>query len=256
MNDHVCHAPFYTRRSMRVKSLHTQPEQATLYLMSKTIAYTRTSTDDQANGLDVQRAEIAQWAAARGLVVETWFVDEGVSGTAPLDKRPALMAALGSLRRGDVLVIQKRDRLARDVTNAVLIEREVGRAKASLACAHGGDGKDPTSTLVRQVLDAVGQFEVEMIRARTKAALAAKSARGEALGEVPFGSRRDGIMLTADEVEAEVVHHVRALRSTGETLASIVSKLDALGCKSRAGKPLAITQVARILKRTAVAHAS
>ncbi len=246
----------YNGRTVLVRRpLRYRLSWATLYPMSKTIAYLRVSTDDQSNGLDVQRAEVERWAAARGVEVAAWFVDQGVSGTAPLDKRPQLMAALDALAKGDVLVIQKRDRLARDVTNAVLIEREIGKAKAKLACAHGGDGDDPAAALLRNVLDAVAQFEVEMIKARTKAALAAKKARGEVVGEVPFGFRRDGAMLVEDESESSVVVTVRTLRAEGASLRGIVKKLNDLGLKSRAGKPFALTQVANIVKREEVACA-
>ena len=96
---------------------------------------------------------------------------------------------------------------------------------------------------------AHGHSGLRHVRDLTKAALAAKAARGEALGEVPFGYRRVGIMRVEDAGEAVVVRTVRALRAEGVSLRAIVAKLEELGHKSRAGKPLAITQVARIVRR-------
>lgn len=91
------------------------------------------------------------------------------------------------------------------------------------------------------------------ITALTRAALAAKKARGERTGEVPFGSRvaADGRTLEADAGEAAVVDAVRELRAAGRTLRAVVTELDRRGFRSRAGKPLTLTQVARILKPVA-----
>jgi hypothetical protein len=62
------------------------------------VAYLRVSTDDQALGPEAQRAAIEAWAAARGVAVVAWFCDQGVSGAAAIDKRPALLDALAALR--------------------------------------------------------------------------------------------------------------------------------------------------------------
>ena len=79
--------------------------------MSASIAYLRVSTDEQANsglGLDAQLDAII---AAVGQP-DAIYRDEGYSGSDP--KRPALMDAIDALSAGDVLVVAKRDRLARD----------------------------------------------------------------------------------------------------------------------------------------------
>ena len=87
-----------------------------------------------------------------------------------------------------------------------------------------------------------------LIRARTKAALSAKRAKGERTGSVPFGYRvTDGGKLEPDAGEQAVIKAVADFRAAGLTLRAIVSELDRAGLTSRAGKPLQLTQVARIL---------
>lgn len=218
----------------------------------KVVAYLRVSTQEQSNGLEVQRAEIERWAAARGLVVseDNWFTDR-ISGTTSIEERPELLKALATLKRGDVLVVQKRDRLARDTSVAVFIERAVKGSKATLACAQGGDGDDPSAALLRHVLDGVSAFEVAMIRARTKAALASKKARGECVGTVPYGFRREGAMLVEDEAEQAVLACVRGFRDAGLSERAIVAELAAAGHLSRSGKPFAKTQVHRMVSEAA-----
>lgn len=212
----------------------------------KVIAYLRVSTDEQANGLDAQRSEVERWARARGVTVAAWFVDRGVSGGASLEKRPALLDALGVLSKGDVLVVQKRDRLARDVGNAILVEGIVAKAKAALVSAHGEgseDAEDPMAFAFRRMADVFAQVERMQIKARTKAALASKKARGECVGTVPYGFRREGAMLVEDEHEQAVLACVRGFRAAGLSIRGIVAELQAAGHLARTGKPFGVAQV-------------
>src|SRR5688572_24763258 len=89
------------------------------------VGYLRVSTEDQSLGLDAQREALTRWCAANGATLVAVHVDQGVSGGAPLEERPALLAALDELRvRGaGVLLVAKRDRLARDTLVAGMVER-------------------------------------------------------------------------------------------------------------------------------------
>ena len=96
------------------------------------VGYLRVSTEDQHLGPEAQRAAVLAWAGRNGARVVAWHTDHGVSGAAPLAQRPALLAAVAALAAGEAaaLVVAKRDRLARDVVEATLIEREVARILA------------------------------------------------------------------------------------------------------------------------------
>jgi DNA invertase Pin-like site-specific DNA recombinase len=188
--------------------------------------------------------------------VAAWHVDRGVSGGADIGERPALVAALGELRAAGagVLLVAKRDRLARDVYVAGAIERAVEQSGARVACADGtANGDTPADAFMRSILDAAAAYERALIRARTKAALATKRAKGERAGAVPYGYRlaADGVRLEDDPAEQAVLAAVRDLRDAGLSHREIVRELAALGLASRSGRPLAQTQVARMLARRA-----
>ncbi|MGH9601658.1 MAG: recombinase family protein, partial [Terriglobales bacterium] len=70
--------------------------------------------------------------ANRGAALAEVFTDEGVSGGVSLDQRPGLLAALVALKDHDasVLLVAKRDRLARDVLVAAMVERLAERTGA------------------------------------------------------------------------------------------------------------------------------
>jgi DNA invertase Pin-like site-specific DNA recombinase len=215
------------------------------------IAYVRVSTEDQRLGPEAQRAAIERWAAREGVTVVAWHVDQGVSGAAPIDERPALMAALADVaaHHAGVLVVAKRDRLARDVYAAAILERMVDRAHARIvsAAGEGSDATDPAGMLMRRMVDAFAEYERAMIRSRTKAALQAKRARGERTGGVRFGYDVDAAgKLVPNAREQAIVARVRELRASGRPLRGIVADLEREGVVGRTGRPLALRQVAVI----------
>ena len=93
-------------------SKHTSPGNPRV-----AIAYLRASKDEQRLSPEAQRAGIEAWAERESICVTAWCVDQGVRSVSPVARRPALRAALVALRRhrAGVLVVAKRDRVARDV---------------------------------------------------------------------------------------------------------------------------------------------
>jgi DNA invertase Pin-like site-specific DNA recombinase len=223
---------------------------------SLAVAYIRVSTEDQNLGPEAQRAAIEAWAARQGVQVTSWHVDKGVSGGADIGDRPALVAALGELRaaRAGVLVVAKRDRLARDVYIAGAIERAAEQSGARVVCADGtANGDTPADAFMRSILDAAAAYERALIRARTKAALGAKKARGERAGTVAYGYRlaADGVRVEANEAEQGVLAIVHELRASGMSHRGIVAALASRGLVSRSGGAFSKTQVTRMLAKDA-----
>lgn len=148
----------------------------------------------------------------------------------------------------------KRDRVARDVVIAAMVERAATAAGARLVSADGtGNGDSPADAFMRTVIDGAAAYERGLIRARTTAALAAKAARGERTGEIPYGFRlaADGVRIEADDAEQAVLAAVHELRAAGLSHRAIVRALTDRGLASRAGRPFGQTQVARMLARMA-----
>ena len=201
-------------------------------------AYLRVSTEEQVRsglGLDAQLDAILSGVGTPATI----FRDDGYSGSD--FKRPGLLEALDTLQEGDVLVVAKRDRLARDVYLSAWIEKEVKKRGARIvsAAGEGTDNDDPASVLMRTIVDAFAEYERNLIRARTSAALEQKRKRGEKTGgEVPFGWQLadDGVHLVLDESEQKVLELVRQLREEGESLRSIAEELERRGVVSRRGK--------------------
>jgi DNA invertase Pin-like site-specific DNA recombinase len=205
------------------------------------IGYVRVSTDGQAEsgaGLAAQRAAIEAFAKRAGLTITAWHEDAGVSGAASIESRPGLMAALAQLRRGAVLLVAKRDRIARDTLTALTIERTVARLKASIMSADGvGNGDDAADAFMRSIMDAAAAFERGLIRQRTRAALGAKRRAGERTGEVPFGwTLGDDGRLVENAAEQKVLANIRDCRAAGMSLRQIASILTTANVPTKKGR--------------------
>ena len=221
----------------------------------RAVAYLRVSTDEQHLGPEAQRAALVAWAAREGVTIVAWHVDQGVSGAAAIADRPGLLAAVADLREhgAGVLAVAKRDRLARDVMAAAMVERLAADAGARIlsAAGEGTESDDPAAVLMRRMVDAFAEYERALIAARTRAALAVKRARGEATSHAPFGYRAVDGRLVADEGEQAVIARIREARSRGLTVRAIAAELAAAGVVSRKGAALHFTTVADLLSRAA-----
>ena len=208
-----------------------------------TYGYIRVSTDDQALGQEAQRTAIL--AKYPDAIIEA---DQGIGGADPV--RPAFAKITERLRKGDTVVVLRRDRLGRDYILAGLMTREVERSGARLVSLDGQTSypNDPTSVLLRVILDGVAEFERAMIRARTRAALTAKKAQGKRIGAVPFGfDLGEGGMLVPNHAEQEAIAAAKRMHKRGKSLRKIAAALGKQGITNKAGKPLAAQSVKQML---------
>src|SRR5664280_125374 len=187
--------------------------------MSRTIAYLRCSTEEQADGragLEAQRAAILAEAKRRGWdeADVSYVEDAGFSGK-NLD-RPGIEAALDALRhrRADTLVVSKLDRLSRSLVDfAGLMDRASREHWALIALDLNVDTSTPAGEAMAAMLATFAQFERRLIGERTKSALAVKKAAGVRLGRPRL-------------IPEDVVARIVAERSSGATLRAIAEGLN------------------------------
>jgi DNA invertase Pin-like site-specific DNA recombinase len=208
-----------------------------------TYAYLRVSTSDQAERMGLTAQEDA--CRKVGTLTQV-FRDEGVSGATPLHKRPGLLAAISTLRKDDILVVAKRDRLGRDTIIVAMVEAAVSRKGARIVSAAGeGNGDTPSDQLMRRLVDAFAEYERAIIRARTSDALASKRRRGERTGHIPFGYKlaRDGTHLEPSSHEQKLLKRIRAMRKADLSWRDIAK---AIGSHPRTGRPWDHSQLLRL----------
>lgn len=199
----------------------------------KYVIYLRVSTDQQTEsglGLEAQREICQKYIKENGNHEFQEFVDDGYSGALSIEKRPNLLRAIDSLCEGDFIIVAKRDRLGRDIIVNAMIESAIARKKAKLVSASGDFKSDdePTSILVRRMMDAFSEYERLIIGERTRAALQAKKNRNERVGYIPYGFKlsEDGIHLETDKDEQYNLKLMRQMRIEGKTLREIATEMN------------------------------
>jgi DNA invertase Pin-like site-specific DNA recombinase len=128
-----------------------------------------------------------------------------------------------------------------------MIERAVAQSGARVLSADGaGDIAGPEGEMFRGIIDVFAQYERAVIRARTRATLASKKARGERVGRPRFGYVVAEGALASMPGRLSAVDAARALRAEGLSLRVIVTRLDAEWFRSSTGKALRLPQIVRI----------
>ena len=95
------------------------------------------------------------------------------------------------LRPGDVLVVAKLDRLARSVADLVTIMVRLKASGAALKVLDSPiDMASPSGELILHVLDAVAQFERQLMLERQREGIAAAKAEGKYKGRTPTVRRQ------------------------------------------------------------------
>ena len=218
--------------------------------MASAIGYIRVSTTMQATdgvSLDAQRAKIEAWSTLNDYDLKAIHVDAGISGK-KMKNRPGLQAALDSCEKGDALVVYSLTRLSRSVRDTMDISDHLSKIGADLvSLSEKIDTTSAAGKMVFRMLSVMAQFESDQISERVKFGMDYKKSQGGSMGTADFGYRvgSDG-KLVIDEAEQIIITTIKEYRESGLSLRKIVSRLEEMGHVSRSGKPLGITQVARI----------
>lgn len=217
------------------------------------IAYFRVSTQQQGRsglGIEAQQAAVARFCEAEGYELGGSYTEvETGKGSDALDRRPELSAALAAARKGKCpVIVAKLCRLSRDVhfITGLMVQR------VPFIVTELGADADP---FMLHIYAALAEKERALISARTKAALAAKKARGERWVSNPHlaedsAAGRAKRTAQADQFAANVMPVIEAIRAAGvATLKEIAEALNARGVRTVRGGQWEATQVKRILAR-------
>jgi len=146
--------------------------------MAITIGYARCSTDKQ--DLAAQKTALDKL----GVAPERIYTDHGMAGTNRV--RPGLDQALAAVRSGDTLMVPKLDRLARSVPDArAIADALISRGVKLALGASVYDPADPMGKMFFNILATFAEFEVDLIRMRTREGMALARAKGKLRGKQP-----------------------------------------------------------------------
>ena len=139
------------------------------------IGYARVSTGEQDTA--------AQSAALKAAGCEVIFSEKASGGRWD---RPELHKLLRELRKGDVLLVWKLDRLSRSLRDVLTIMERVQERKAGFrSLTEAVDTTTPAGRMMMQMVGAFAEFERAMLKERTKAGLDAARKEGRIGGRPP-----------------------------------------------------------------------
>jgi len=217
-------------------------------MTTKCFAYCRVSGASQVggDGFERQGISILKHAEANGLEVVAWFEEGGVSGKTEWESRPAWVKMMESLNGVRTIIIERLDRLARDLMVQEHILADLKRRDITLISAAEPDlgSEDPTRVLLRQIMGAVGQYDRTMIVLKLRGARERKKRdTGRCEGRKPFGYYPG---------EQHALKRIAELAAKPVSKAQITRTLNEEGIPTRDGNQWKTMVVGRIVDRLEV----
>ena len=132
------------------------------------LGYARVSTNEQDTA--------AQVSALKSAGCEKIFLEKASGGRWD---RPELHRLLDQLRKGDILVCWRLDRISRSVRDILMIMERIKEAEAGFkSLTEAIDTTTVSGTMMMQLIAVFAQFERSVLAERTKAGLDAARKRG------------------------------------------------------------------------------
>lgn len=220
------------------------------------IIYLRRSKNKQEITIDSQLKEITD----NGYTPDKVFKDT-ISGSSEVHKRIGLVQSLNEISKGDKFIVYSYDRLSRDVLIFGFIEKEILKLGGELISIRedGFNGNSPTQILMRQISNVFSQYELNLIKMRTKLSLESKRSNGEKLGGTrPYGFNVEpdeitGIkMLKPNEDEQRTLKSMKRWRKKGITYREITERLNKKEIPSTTGNTWSLRCVQHILNKKSI----
>ncbi|MBV2184661.1 MAG: recombinase family protein [Rhizobium sp.] len=148
------------------------------------VGYARTSTAEQAAGLEAQKRDLGATGCTKLFVEQVSSVGE----------RQQLKSALDFVREGDTLVVTRLDRLARSTSHLLSLVEDLDRKGVALRILDFGGGevdtRSPSGRMLLTVFAAMAQFEREVMLQRQREGIEAAKAAGKYKGRSPTARRK------------------------------------------------------------------
>jgi len=184
--------------------------------MSRVFAYCRVSTTEQTTDNQVQEI-----ASAGYQLTPQRTITETVSGSVAATEREGWGRLVNKLEAGDVLIVTKLDRLGRNAMDVrATVEGLTGMGVRVHCLALGGmDLTSAAGKMTMGVINAMAEFERDLLIERTQAGLIRAKAEGKTLGRPhSLGSEKAAVVLQRLEAGEAVAAIARELGTSRQTI--------------------------------------
>ncbi|WP_304341033.1 recombinase family protein [Metaclostridioides mangenotii] len=232
-------------------------------MMSKNVAiYCRVSTVEQADegySIDEQRRRGEEYCNSNGYNVYNIYEDRGISGK-NISGRPGVKRLIEDAKdkKFDLLIVWKLNRLSRDLSDILTIEKLLTKYKIAFrSLTEGFETETNSGKLQLSIMGAIAEFERGTISENVKMGMIARAKEGRWNGgsvlgydvkELPNeGNKRKNTALFINEEEANTVRRIFELYSKGNGYKAIVNSINKDGYITKRGNHFAVSTVRDIL---------
>ncbi len=193
--------------------------------------YVRVSTEKQEESgisMEAQESAVRRFCEHKGWEVGEMILDPAVSAKSIKTRPEASRAIQTACNSKGPLVVYALSRLVRNIVEAVNVEAELRKARASLASVTQPVDTSTASGWLGFICNCmVDEYELRIVGERTRFALNHKKSKGERVGRYPpWGYSFDsGNMLIPDTTERGFIQMVKEASSVGMKLSKIAKML-------------------------------
>ena len=191
-------------------------------------AYVRVSKDIQVErgiSLEEQERMIVGRAMEMSWLLTETFIERGVSASTPFPERPEGRRLMGQVRRGDIVIAAKLDRMFRSAIDCLTVVRDFHQAGISLYLLDmGGDvSGNGMAKVVLTMAACFAEFEKDRIGERIRDAKRHQRDAGKYLGGgIRFGFRHTAdIGIEENPLEQAALATARTMRANGKAFRAI-----------------------------------
>ncbi|MED4353970.1 recombinase family protein [Schinkia azotoformans] len=220
--------------------------------LTKAALYARVSTEEQATegfSIQAQIEDIEDYAKRNNMEIVARYVDEGVSGK-NISGRPEMKRLLKDIENKEfsMVVVYKIDRISRKSKDALEIAERCEQANVSLiSIKENFDIATSMGKMIFQIMSNFSEFERNSIVDRAKMGMLQRAKQGLYNGGRVFGYESINKELVLNEEEAHVIRLIFDYAEQDLGYKAIVSRLNAMGYKTKRGAYFSINTIKTIL---------
>lgn len=190
---------------------------------NRVFAYCRVSTNDQDTQNQVQEIQQAGFN-----VLPSRIIQESISGSVEAKQRPGFKELLIKLEAGDILIVTKLDRLGRNAMDVRATIDSLTEQGVKVYClALGGmDLTSPAGKMTMGVINAMAEFERDLLIERTQAGLNRAKAEGKTLGrpDALTKEQQQAVLKKLTEAGANISELAREYGTSRQTIMRLRNK--------------------------------
>lgn len=217
----------------------------------KAVAYARFSSDKQrGESIDAQIRAMQAWADKNGVEIVKFYIDEAESATDDArDEFQKMITELKDIKPNYVLT-HKFDRFARNRYDSAIYKREIQKVGARYIAVDQPIDDSPEGVILESLLEGMAEYYSKNLAREVMKGMKENAYKAQFNGGwVPLGYDIDQDKhYVINEYEAETVRLIFQMKLAGKSYGAIAAELNALGRKTKRGRPFGKNSIYEILR--------